>query len=283
MTNNDKVKNALSEKQGGSAEVGGRSPKNLKDHIDRMRPQIAAALPAVITPERFTRIALTAVSANAQLANAEPMSFLGAMMQAAQLGVEPNTPLGQAYLIPFRNNRKNIIEVQFQLGYKGLIDLAYRSGEFKTIYARAVYAGDEFEYAYGLEPKLNHVPKEHGDTEKPTHYYAVFTLVNGGFGFEVMSYNDVFQHATRFSQALRSGKETPWKSDFDAMAMKTLIKRVLKYAPIKVDFMRAISQDETVKSEISPDMTLIPDEAISYQVEDENAADHEEIEGNDAQ
>ena len=115
-------------------------------------------------PERFTRITLSALSTNAKLQETTPQSFLGAMMTAAQLGLEPNTPLGQAYLIPFRN--KGVLECQFQLGYKGLIDLAYRSGQISVIQAHTVYENDEFEYELGLDPKLKHVPAK-GRQGKP--------------------------------------------------------------------------------------------------------------------
>ena len=96
-------------------------------------------------------------------------------MQAAQLGVEPNTPIGQAYLIPYGN------QVQFQLGYKGLIDLAYRSGEVQSIQAHEVHENDTFEYELGLNPKLKHVPamKDRGPV---ILYYAVIKLKNGGEG-----------------------------------------------------------------------------------------------------
>ena len=106
--------------------------------IRRMEPQIRKALPSVITPERFTRMVLTALSSSPKLQACTPMSFMGAMMQAAQLGVEPNTPLGQAYLIPYGG------VCQFQLGYKGLIDLAYRSGEVSSIQAHEVHENDVF-------------------------------------------------------------------------------------------------------------------------------------------
>ena len=124
----EKVKNALANIASGEVS---KKPKTIKDWIKTMEPEIKKALPNVITPERFTRMALTAVSVNPKLAECTPRSFMGALMNAAQLGLEPNTPLGQAYLIPFKN--KGVMEVQFQIGYKGLIDLAYRSGEFLSI------------------------------------------------------------------------------------------------------------------------------------------------------
>ena len=149
-------------------------------------------------------------------------------MQAAQLGLEPNTPVGQAYLIPYKN--KGIQECQFQLGYKGLIDLAYRSGEIKDIQAHEVYENDAFEYEFGLEPKLKHIPATH-DRGEIIMYYAIFHMVNGGYGFEVMSKEDIINHAKKTSQSYDSSY-SPWAKYFDEMAKKTVIKKCLKYAPI---------------------------------------------------
>ena len=113
-----------------------KTGKTMQDYVKSMQGEIAKALPSVITPERFTRMVLSAISTNPKLAECTPQSFLGAMMTAAQLGMEPNTPLGQAYLIPYKNH--GTLECQFQLGYKGLIDLAYRSGEVNIIQAQVV-------------------------------------------------------------------------------------------------------------------------------------------------
>lgn len=112
--------------------------KTLKDYVKQYENQFAKALPKVITPERFTRIALTALTQTPKLQDCSPSSFMGALLTAAQLGLEPNTPLGQAYLIPYGSR------CQFQIGYKGMMDLAHRSGEVKNIDAHIVYANDEF-------------------------------------------------------------------------------------------------------------------------------------------
>ncbi len=223
-----------------------------------MQSGIKAALPAVMTPERFTRITLSALSTNPKLQECTPSSFLGAMMTAAQLGLEPNTPLGQAYLIPYWNSKKRCRECQFQLGYKGLIDLAYRSGEVSMIMAQVVYENDEFSYSFGLEPTLKHVPvgKDRGSA---VYVYAMFKTKDGGYGYEVMSIDDVRNHAKKFSQAYDSG---PWKTNFEEMAKKTVLKRVLKYAPLKSEFLRAAAQDEVVKTELSPDMYEVPNSCI---------------------
>lgn len=238
---------------------------SLQGLIRTMEPEIKKALPSVITPERFTRMVFTALSSNKKLQACTPESFLGAMMQAAQLGVEPNTPIGQAYLIPYGN------QVQFQLGYKGLIDLAYRSGEVQSIQAHEVHEDDTFEYELGLNPKLKHVPamKDRGQV---ILYYAVIKLKNGGEGFEVMSREDVDQFARAKSKTYKNG---PWQTDFDEMAKKTVLKKVLKYAPLKSDFAKQVKEDETIKTSISENMTDLPDETVTIDAEAQTPQDEE--------
>ena len=246
-------------------EQGGKA--TMQQYIKQMQNEIKKALPSVITPERFTRIVLSALSTNPKLAETTPQSFLGAMMTAAQLGLEPNTPLGQAWLIPFWNSKIRCLECQFQLGYKGLIDLAYRSGEVSAIQAQVVYENDEFTYSFGLEPQLKHVPAM-SNRGNPTHVYAAFRTKDGGYGFEVMSMEDVRAHAQRYSKAYNSG---PWQTNFEEMAKKTVLKWALKYAPLKSDFVRGVAQDETIKTEISDDMYSVPSsyvEAEAYEVDD---------------
>jgi recombination protein RecT len=253
-------------KQASKAVAKKKEPQTLKDFVIAMQDQIAKALPSVITAERFTRIALTALSSNPKLAQCDRNSFLGGLMQAAQLGLEPNTPLGQAYLIPFRNNKKGIMECQFQIGYKGLIDLCYRSGEMTSVYAHVVYENDEFDYEYGLDQKLVHKPAKM-NRGVPVYYYAVWKLKNGGYGFSVWSVEDVEKHARKYSQAYNSSS-SPWKSEFDEMAKKTVLKATLKYAPIKTDFViDATSNDEKV---------MITDDDMAIHGEFEEVEDDEE-------
>jgi recombination protein RecT len=247
--------NAIQKAAAGKAAVSViAEPKTMQTYIKQMEGEIAKALPSVLTPERFSRIVLSALSTNRKLAETTPQSFLGAMMTAAQLGVEPNTPLGQAYLIPYYNNREKRLECQFQLGYRGLIDLAFRSSEVKSIQAQTVYANDVFAYSFGLEPELKHTPAS-GDRGDPIFFYAIFHTKDGGYGFEVMGIDDIRVHAKRYSKAYESG---PWQTNFEEMAKKTVLKRVLKYAPLKTDFVRGLAADETVKTEISEDMYAVP-------------------------
>lgn len=248
----------LIQKQGGQMSAAKAEKKTMQAYIKAMEPAIKKALPSVITPERFTRMVLSALSSTPKLAECSPQSFLAAMMTAAQLGVEPNTALGQAYLLPYRNHGQ--MECQFQLGYKGLIDLAYRSGEVSVIQAHTVYENDVFEYELGMDPKLRHVPAK-ADRGEAVAYYAMFKTKDGGYGFEVMSVDDVQRHAQRYSKSYGSGS-SPWRSNFDEMAKKTVLKRALKYAPLKSDFVRGVAQDETIKAELSDEMYAVPDETV---------------------
>lgn len=244
-------------------------PKTLMSLVQDMKGEIARALPSVITPERFMRITLTALSSNPDLKKCTQESFLGAMMQAAQLGVEPNTPLGQAYLIPYKNYKKGgILECQFQLGYKGMIDLAYRSGEVVNIQAKVVREADLFEYEFGINPMLRHVPAR-GNRGDATDVWAMYKTRDGGYGFEVWSMDDIRAFAQAKSKAYGSG---PWKTDFDAMAKKTVLKQLLKYAPMKSDFIRAVNADETVKNYADGKADMLDDPDINggdYEVIDD--------------
>lgn len=228
--------NAVSKTQNNAAKP------TLKQWVAKMSDQIKNALPANITPERMMRIALTALSKDAKLANSTPESFMGALLTSAQLGLECNTPLGQAYLIPYQN--KGVLETQFQLGYQGLIDLCYRTGQYKKIVARIVYEGDDFDYSYGLEEKLIHRPREKSDT--PIYVYGLYELKNGASAFEVMSWEAVMNHAKKYSQSVKKGYMSPWSTDPESMAKKTVLKKVLKYAPKAVEIAEAVNGDSAI-------------------------------------
>lgn len=230
-----------------------KTTPQMKDYVNMMMPEIKKVLPAMVTPERFTRITLNALSANPKLKECTPKSFLGAMMNAAQAGLEPNTPLGEAYLIPFKN--KGTLECQFQIGYKGMIALAHRAGT--NVDAHAVYENDIFEYEYGLEPKLKHIPALTGRGD-PIAYYAIWKNGNT-YGFIVMSHEDIRKHAQKYSKGYATGS-SPWQTDFDAMAKKTVLKQALKYAPLAVEEQRVMTSDETIKSTLAENMADVADE-----------------------
>ena len=242
----------------------------MQDWIRRSEKQIAKALPSAITPERFARMAMTAVTMNPDLGRCTPPSFIGALLQAASLGLEPNTSLGHAYLIPYNNYKTGVKEAQFQIGYRGMIELAHRSGEFQSIEAHVVYENDEFEYELGLDPKLKHKPAM-TDRGNPVWVYAIYKLKSGGYGFEVMSKADIDEHRKKYSKA----KSSPWDTAWEGMAKKTVIKQVLKYAPLKSEFARAITDEDVTlnfkENVINDEPMVVPDEDTRYAAVDVEA------------
>lgn len=232
MATNESLKNQIAEQKKGQA------PQTIQQWTKAYSSQIAKALPSVLTPERFSRMVLTAITKTPKLANCKPESFIGSMLTAAQLGLEPNTPLGQAYLIPYGS------ECQFQIGYKGLIDLAYRSGEFQCIMSEIVYENDKFEFEYGLNANLVHKPTM-GERGEMKWVYAMYRLKDGGYSFVVKSIDDIIKHGKKYSKTYGNG---PWQTAFEEMAKKTVIKQLLKYAPLKSEFARGIATDETTNT-----------------------------------
>jgi recombination protein RecT len=206
-----------------------------------VQAQLALALPKHVTAERLARIALTEVRKNPKLMQCDQASFLGALMQCAQLGLEPGGALGHAYLLPFENRQKRITEVQFIVGYRGMIDLARRSGQILSLEARAVYDADEFHVELGLNPDLKHVPAwDAAERGELRFVYAVAKLKDGGTQFDVMSRADV-ERIRKRSKAASSG---PWVSDFEAMAKKTVLRQLFKYLPVSIEMATAVEQDE---------------------------------------
>lgn len=223
-------------------------PQTIQGWVKKYENQIAKALPSVLTPERFSRMVLTAITKTPRLAQCRPESFIGSMLTAAQLGLEPNTPLGQAYLIPYKD------ECQFQIGYKGLLDLAYRSGEFQCIMAEIVYENDEFSFEYGLSATLSHRPAQ-GNRGEMKWVYAMYKLKNGGYSFVVKSIDDIIAHGKKYSKTYGNG---PWQTAFEEMAKKTVIKALLKYAPLKSEFARGICADSAVNiADVSGDTATV--------------------------
>lgn len=210
---------------------------NLPDLIVRSKPQFALAIGGS-TPaqrqeraERFTRICLTAMRQTPKLAQCEPASILGAMMTCAQLNLEPNTPQGLAYLIPY--NR----ECQFQVGYKGLMQLMYRSGAIASFNADVVYRQEVeqglFEYESGISPRISHkidLLNPEARTGKPEDViaaYAAVVLKTGEPIVRLVTKMEIDQ-----ARALNRGNAPAWRDHYAAMAIKTAIKRLSAWLPV---------------------------------------------------
>lgn len=221
---------------------------------DQFKKQLALAVPKHLNADRMARIAATELRKNKALLNTETTSFLGSVMQAAQLGLEPGSALGQAYLVPYGN------QCQLIIGYKGMIDLARRSGQVLSLNAYAVREGDDFSFQLGLKPDIHHVPSLEADRiNKPiTYVYAVATLKGGGYQFEVMSRAEV--EAVK----VKAKSKNIWTNYFEEMAKKTVIRRLFKYLPVSIEALEITNADAKREAgeKVEPD-DVINIEAVS--------------------
>lgn len=196
--------------------------------------QMAMALPKTLTADRLTRIVMTEFRKTPALLRCDQQSLFGAVLQCAALGLEPGSALGHCYLLPYGKTCQLII------GYRGMIDLARRSGQIVSLSAYVVHEADDFHYELGLHPDIRHVPSPSADRGPVIYVYAVAVLKDGGVQFEVMSRAEVESVRSRS----KAGKSGPWVSDWDAMAKKTVIRRLFKYLPVSIEAVRATEIDE---------------------------------------
>lgn len=223
--------------------------------------QMALAMPKSMTPDRLTRIVMTECRKTPALMKCAPESFYGAVLQCAALGLEPGSALGHCYLLPFGNgkDKSGRPNAQLIIGYRGMIDLARRSGQIVSLQAWTVHAQDTFNYQLGLNPDIEHVPASVADRGPVTHVYAVAKLKGGGVQFEVMSRAEI-ENVRSTSKAGNSG---PWASHWDEMAKKTVIRRLFKYLPVSIEAVRAVEIDEkTDRGEATTDHDFLDAEFI---------------------
>ncbi len=220
----------------------------LKDALDKARPSLAMVLPKHLTPERLIKIALVAASRNPVLLQCSQTSILQAVMQAAELGLEPSGVLGSAYLVPFRNRKTGQYEATLIPGYRGLIELALRSESVLRIEARVVRDGDTFELCYGTEPSLIHKPDFLESDGGMIGVYAVAYLKEGPPQVEYMTKGQVDAIRVRS----RSANEGPWVSDYEEMARKTVVRRLCKYLPASAGLNRALEAESEAEAGLPP-------------------------------
>lgn len=214
--------------------------KKVGDLLKANKGPIVAAMPKHINPDRLMRVAVQAISTTPLLAECTATSLVLAIIKGAMLGLEPNGPLGEAYLVPFRN-RSGQYEAQFMPGYRGLINCARRSGEVREVYAHIVHQADVFEMELGLHPKLRHVPGQ-GERGPMLGVYAVYHTANGSHDFEYMTKAEVDGIRGRS----RSANNGPWVTDYNEMAKKTAIRRLAKRMPMSVELADLVAIDEKV-------------------------------------
>lgn len=218
--------------------LAGLRHTDIETVLQGMKAQVAQALPKHISAERVIQMTTTLISQNPQIAQCSAQSIVGSMMQASILGFKPVSALGQCYFVPYGGH------VQFQIGYKGWIDLARRSGQIKNLYAYCVREGDEFNYKLGLNPELNHAPKA-GPDALMTHVYAVVHYKDGGYDFIVLTRAEVESLRMR-NPMQKAAPAGPWKSDYEAMAKAKAIKQLAKFMPLSDEMQQASVSDDGI-------------------------------------
>ena len=282
---NQDLKNQLSA-QAQTQVQGGNFQQMIQAEFKKIFPAVQSMVPKHMTPERLMRVSLAAISRTPKLATCTPESLVGAVTACAVMGLEPDL-IGHAYLVPFWNGKNKKMECQFQVGYRGYINLVRNSGDVDKIDALPVFENDLIVYVQGTESFIIHFPYEmaknlnegmfvilHDDDafarltkmlirgalqdwmeRRPqdqggiTAYYSYYKLKSGGSGYKVMSLVEVQKHRDRFTKSKDkdSGEVTgPWKDNFDAMALKTCIKQMVKFMPMTIEVQEHLAKDEAI-------------------------------------
>jgi len=227
------------------------SPEKQKEIIKffnspETQRKIASSLPETVkkmgmTPQRMIRLLFNSIQTTPELASCSLPSILQSLIQCAIIGLEPNTPLGLAWILPYRG------EAQLILGYRGLLELCYRSKQGIFPMAYAVYEGDDFSFQYGTAKYLRHIPKGNINDDSLTHVYAI-AKINNDYEFLVMFRSEI-DHIRSLSPAGNS-EHSPWKKFYSQMAMKTILKRFLKNLPLSTEIGYALYYDENENAQI---------------------------------
>jgi recombination protein RecT len=228
--------------------------KTITDLLEMRKGEIAKAAPRILDTKRLMRICLSSIQKNPLLLECTPASLVRCVMDAATFGLIPDGATNEAHLIPFYSGKKKCYEAQFMPGYSGIIKLALQSGYIDGVELHEVYANDEFEYEYGLDQKLKHRPTE-GSTGDLRAVYCIVLLSTGHKTFEVMTKKKAEEHRDKFSKSkTKDGRiYGPWADHFVAMALKSVLKRGLKYTPKSSELAAALNLDNLQEAGIDRD------------------------------
>lgn len=238
-----------------------------KAGLDQLAPlvtnEIARGLPGFMrgNAERLIRAMITETTKNPQLLECTPASLFGGVIQAAQLGLTIGAVLGEAFLIPFNNNKLNCKEATLIVGYRGFIQLAHRSQQLSRLTPGIVRQGDAFTFTRGLTQKLSHEPRRN-NREPVTDYYVCIELVNGGRDFETFTYEDAIDWRDRFSTMRNAPQfvrdKSPWydmQHGFHQQACKTLIRKIAKRLPLSPELTIAAALEDAAEAGIPQVLT----------------------------
>lgn len=243
------ITQAVAQNNGGNLEQSrAQRMASFKDMLDRMAPEIARALPAHLTAERMARITLTQARQTPRLLACTAESLAGAVLTCAQLGMEPG-PTGEAFFVPRRNGDTGEWEASFQLGYKGMAKLFWQHPLAKYLNTATIRVNDEFDYDLGTTPYLKHKPNKGDRGAEEGHWYAVYLLTNGGFGFAVLDKPAVDRRRRASAQPYGFG----WKNNYNEMAEKSALRDAFDTMPKSAEMARALAWDGEVRTNLDLD------------------------------
>lgn len=232
--------NSMSRRDGkDTAALAKQTAIQVNGMLVKNKAAIMATLPKGFNLDRMCRSLINAISTTPQLAQCSPASLFLASVRSFSLGLEPNGALKEAYLVPYWNSKKSCFEAQFQPSYIGLQTLARRSGEIAEVYAKAVKENDVFDVEEGTERKIVHKPNYTKDRGKAVCFYAVFRTKDGNVDFEVMSIDEI-EAIRNLSKAKDADA---WTIHYEEMAKKTVMRRLLKRAPMSIELAAAVAFD----------------------------------------
>ncbi len=251
-----------------------KAKETIYTMIERQKQGFEMALPSNFRPERFTRLAITSIKNKPELQTCEPYSILGALMLAAQLGLEPNTPLHEASLIPYKG------KATFQIEYRGLMKLVFNTDLVDSFDFDKICENDTFIYVKGDEPKFSHTPNLKNGRGEVYAYYAIAYLKSGKVAVSVMTKDEIILHSEKYSPAYNRKENRfsgPWEDAFDSMAYKTVIKQLCDKKLLKrsetevINLAKAINMDESVVTYDESAKDVFSNyEEINNKTEDEN-------------
>ena len=242
MTN---IKDAITKSKTKSQAQTGAN-KSIVKLIEQRREVYAGLIPGKYDVNRFVSCALMAIQMNTKLQQCEAKSVLKAIGECARYGLEPNSPLSEAALVPYGN------KVEFLIEYRGLLKLAWNSGLMKCIEYDKICEHDSYEYTKGFKSVFEHKPLLVGDRGKTIAYYAYAEMISGGHAMVLMSTEEIRSHGKHFSKSYKFSS-SPWQTDFDAMAIKTVLRQLLDKKVPKGGNSHAKLMQEAVHSEDFPD------------------------------
>ena len=238
----------------------------FSDFMQRHKADFEMVIPTHLKPERVIRLAVSACRRNPELLTCDLATVIGGLLESAALGLEVNTPLHHASLIPFRNNKTQRKEAQFIIEYRGYVELYYRHPKVLSVFANVVYEKDIFRVVYGTEEKLEHIPVEEGDPGPIKGFYAYVKMKDDAYRFiylpksKVDKIRDVYSKGYQSAVAI-GNDDTPWVKDYEAMGMKTAIRRLERFVPKSPEIGRGVDADFKVINPLDADFVAPIDDS----------------------